>query len=174
VLTGRLIEEFSRREVDAVVSQGLGRFRFGQWSPARLMVLASLLGGEITARVLARNGLLDSPLAWFPFAPLFAVLVTTWVCRRQEHAADAEAVRLCGDPEALITAASRLARIAVTPLRWGGLAQTFSTHPTLRHRVEAIAREGRLPEGRAAELLAGGAAHDDHYPPPLHLSPVEL
>jgi len=87
--------------------------------------------------------------------PLAAMMIQLAVSRAREFAADAGAARLTHDPEALADALLRLeAGVArrplgneaaatahlfiVNPLRGGGMARLFSTHPPVEERVARL------------------------------------
>ncbi len=89
------------------------------------------------------------------FGPLAALLVQMAISRSREYAADHGAARLCGNPQALASALRKLEdanrqrpmaqateatahMFIVNPLRRGGLATLFSTHPPVAERVKRL------------------------------------
>src|SRR5690606_1646353 len=93
------------------------------------------------------------------FAPLAAVLIQLAISRSREYAADADGAALTGDPRALagalrkIHAATQrmplpadgqrasLAHLMIAnPLRDGGLASLFATHPPMAQRIARLER----------------------------------
>lgn len=112
-------------------------------------------------------------LAMIIVAPIAAMIIQMAISRSREYAADEAGARFCGRPMSLANALLKLERGAemipshanpatahlyiVNPLRGGGLATLFSTHPPTEERVarlEALARElgatasRRVPAGQ--------------------------
>lgn len=90
-------------------------------------------------------------------APLVAMLVQMAISRTREYEADAAGAEICGNPLALASALARLEQGAgavpnavaeghpatahlfiVNPLAGSGLAQMFSTHPSMADRIERL------------------------------------
>jgi len=87
-------------------------------------------------------------------APIAATLIQLGISRAREYQADADGARAVGDPEALASALAKLQMGAqavpmdvpastahlfiVNPLRGGGVAGLFSTHPPLEKRIERL------------------------------------
>jgi heat shock protein HtpX len=100
------------------------------------------------------NGGIVGMLAMMILAPIAAALIQMAISRSREYQADATGAKLCGNPlwlaEALkkLDAASRRAPInaspatahmfIVNPLRGGGMANLFSTHPPMNERVSRL------------------------------------
>jgi heat shock protein HtpX len=102
-------------------------------------------------------------LATIIIAPLAASLIRLAITRSREYQADASGARLVHDPEALASALEKLHAgvqrrpmpesaateatahmYIVNPLKAGGMANLFSTHPPVQERV---ARLRRMAEG---------------------------
>ena len=87
-------------------------------------------------------------------APIAALLIQLAISRSREYMADAGAARLMRNPVPLASALKKLDAYArrvpleanpatahmftVSPLRGGGLAGLFSTHPSTESRVEKL------------------------------------
>jgi heat shock protein HtpX len=87
-------------------------------------------------------------------AAFAAMLVQMAVSRSREYQADAGAARLLGDPKPLVSALQKLAigaerlpleaspatahMFIVNPLRGGGMAKLFSTHPPIEERIARL------------------------------------
>jgi len=87
-------------------------------------------------------------------APIAATLIQLGISRAREYQADSDGARTVGDPEALASALAKLQMGAqaipmdvpastahlfiVNPLRGGGVAGLFSTHPPLEKRIERL------------------------------------
>ena len=89
------------------------------------------------------------------FGPLAAMLVQMAISRSREYAADRGGAQLCGNPHYLASALRKLEAanrqrpmqrvneatahmFIVNPLRGGGLAALFSTHPPVAERVQRL------------------------------------
>ncbi|APG28308.1 protease HtpX [Syntrophotalea acetylenivorans] len=89
------------------------------------------------------------------FGPLAAMLVQMAISRSREYAADRGGAQLCGNPHSLANALRKLEdanrqrpmprvneatahMFIVSPLRGGGLAALFSTHPPMAERVQRL------------------------------------
>lgn len=161
LLTDWLLENLDRREIDAVLAHELAHVHLGH--PRKLMFAA--MGGAIAGAV------------WFSaigfagavtLGSVLALLVMRFLSRRFEFQADALAVRLTGDPAALVTGLVRISRLNHLPLHWSRAAEHGLTHPSTLRRCEAIARAGGIPPERLRELLAtdGPPADRDSVPAP--------
>jgi len=67
--------------------------------------------------------------------------VLFWTVRdrqRNETASDLRAVQLCGDPEALVRALTKIHTVARVPRRWDTRMEHAATHPSLARRIRAI------------------------------------
>ena len=73
------------------------------------------------------------------------VLAFYYWSRRHEYAADRAAVEFTRDPETGIRALASLYRVTQAPTDSNGLTELFMTHPSFRHRAQAIALVGKMP-----------------------------
>jgi Zn-dependent protease with chaperone function len=172
VLTDYLLQKLERREVDAVVAHELAHLRHKH---PRGLMLAILVPTVVLA--LAAT-LITSWLGfWQGEAPHFwellfvgsgvGALAFLAVSRRFEKTADAEAVRLTGDPASLISALARLTRANLLPRSWSGRYGWLLTHPSLEERAREIASLGKLDPGELAGALAPSeVVEDERYAVP--------
>ncbi len=98
-------------------------------------------------------------IAMMILAPFAAILIQMAISRSREYQADATGARLCGNPiwlasalKKLDTASKRVPMDAspatahmfiVNPLRGGGVAKLFSTHPPMDERVARLEKMAR-------------------------------
>jgi heat shock protein HtpX len=121
---------------------------------ARLAGWSMMFGGNRDDRR-SSNGLGD--LVIMILAPLAAVLVQLSISRSREFAADEGGAAITGRPLSLAQALQKLERATeelpmenatpatahlfiVNPLRGGGIARLFSTHPPIEERIERLNR----------------------------------
>jgi heat shock protein HtpX len=88
-------------------------------------------------------------------APLAAMLVQMAISRSREYLADERGARMCGNPQYLASALRKLEMgnrampmhhlneatahmFIVSPLRGGGIASLFSTHPPMAERIKRL------------------------------------
>jgi heat shock protein HtpX len=173
-LTTGLIEQLNDAEIEAVIAHELTHIRNGD---VRLMVIAIVIAGIISfvGEVLFRNmgrvrissdsdkkgslaaiviGVAIIAVAW-----LLAVVIRLSLSRSREYLADAGAVELTKNPDAMISALLKIAgRADIDGVPSGVMdmcfendpddfADLFSTHPSVTKRVQALVQTagGRLP-----------------------------
>ncbi len=150
-----LVSRLSRREVDAIVAHELGHLKHKH---PNYLVAGLMLA--VTASVFIGSFIkLSGPLAGAQGAVRPAVLLVClmgyfYLSRRFEFTADAEAVELTKDPQAMITALKEITRHNLMPLDWNQFGEKLLTHPSTRKRAEAIAWKGGIPREHLQELLA--------------------
>jgi len=87
------------------------------------------------------------------FVLLVPLLTIYFLSRYFEYACDREAIGFTNDPEAGLHALANLYRVTGSPVTCSRIVELFMTHPSLTNRLEAIARAGEIPVGRAAAVL---------------------
>ncbi|WP_437723336.1 zinc metalloprotease HtpX [Sorangium sp. So ce861] len=173
-LRGVLAHEIAHiKNRDILVSTIAAAFASGITWIAHAVSFAGLFGGSSDDE----EG--ESPLGGLALAivaPIAATLVQLGISRSREYMADETGAKLCGDPEALASALSKLehgvalissesARPAtaslfiVSPLAGASsVLKWFSTHPTTEERVSRLlsmaASGGRAASPRRASALA--------------------
>jgi Zn-dependent protease with chaperone function len=161
-LTDYLVNNLSRREVDAIIGHEVAHLQKKHIRWKLVLAFVAILAFAFTGVFLE---------TWlppgFPSGPIFYALLLLGIffqSRRNEFAADAGAVKLTGDAEALITALAKLSRLNTMPMHWGKLDEKLLTHPSTLRRVKRLAGLGGIPEARLPELLARShAAPADVY-----------
>ncbi len=155
LLTDHLLEQLSRREVDAVIAHELAHLRHRH--PAKLGAAFAVPFAAILVTLS-----FVPPFAWLGTAPGIAmagfagwVSLLTWA-KRFERQADRDAVQLTGDAPALITALVRIARLNAFPVDWSRGEEWVLTHPSVRRRGRARGDAGFV--GLAPE--EGGATYE--------------
>ena len=151
-LTDYLVKNLSRREVDAILGHEIAHLQKKHIGRRMTMTIAVMFGFGFGAAYSE---------SWFPRAfplgPIFLALLLLllyFTSRRNEFAADAGAVKLTGDAEAMITGLAKLSLLNTMPLHWGKVDEKLLTHPSTLRRIKKLAREGGIPEERIPELLS--------------------
>ena len=160
VLTDYLLEHLTRREVEAVMAHELTHLKRGH---PFLLVLTLAFTWVVVAIL---PSVIPFAVSW-PLAVALAlpagIVLFGLVSRRFEREADAGAVALTGDAEALITGLARLTRLNTMPMDWGRVNESLLTHPSTRRRAQVIgARAGMSPD-RVEALLRNDPPADEHY-----------
>jgi Zn-dependent protease with chaperone function len=101
--------------------------------PGVVTVLALLYFFLPAALVLLRP-LLDAIVIFLP------LLISRFVSRRHEYAADAASVAFTRNPNAAVQALMSLYEASQAPVARNQFLELFMTHPALNHRIRAINR----------------------------------
>jgi heat shock protein HtpX len=179
VTTG-LLNALDDKEVEAVLAHELTHIRNGD---VRLMIIAVVISGvislvgELVFRTFLRGGIRSSSsdsdrkgggaliavligVALVAIAWVLAIVVRLSLSRSREYLADAGAVELTKNPDAMITALLKISgRADIDGVPSGVMdmcfendpddfADLFSTHPSITKRVQALVEKagGRMPD----------------------------
>lgn len=152
-LTRGLVENLTRREVDAAAAHEVGHLR-GRHPSLQMWLLVAYFALRIPAGALLPRTGPAALLLSLPIFPIVYVLVAARVSQRHEFNADMRAVALTGDPEGKIAALARLRRLGKSPVDWGGIQGSILSHPSMRQRVLALGNRYGVPPERALAILA--------------------
>ena len=162
MLTDYLLENLTKREVDAVIAHELTHFeRKHHASQGTLMTGAIVLIFLGTLWNAASHFALFFTLSILALGGAFAAQM--YQSRRHEYEADWGAAKLTGDPEAMISALAAITDLAEMPALWNPLAEALGTHPSLQNRANAIANAYHIPAERVEQLLLTPDPHRDSY-----------
>lgn len=177
-VTRGLLNHLDDREVEAVLAHELTHIRNGD---VRLMVIAVVISGvvslvgELVFRAFLRGGIRSSSnsdrkggaivvvligIALVVVSWILAIVVRLSLSRSREYLADAGAVELTKDPDAMISALLKISgRADIEGVPSGVMdmcfendpddfADLFSTHPSITKRVQALVEKagGRMPD----------------------------
>jgi Zn-dependent protease with chaperone function len=170
LLTRGLVENLTRREVDAVVAHEVGHLRGKHPSiQGWLIVIYYVL--LIPASALLPQSGPGALIASLPIFPIVYILVAARLSQRHEYSADARAVSLTGDAEGKIAALARLRRLSKSPVHWGGIQGSILSHPSMRQRVLALGDRFGVPPERALAILDDPDVLDASLPAPEAAAP---
>jgi len=164
-VTDGLLRALSRQELEGVLAHELGHVKhrdilLGSLAAvlAQAIMFLSQMAYYFTPRGDDDEG--THPivvLAIMIFGPIAALLLQMALSRSREYLADEYAAYLTGRPDMLASALARIAGIGaelplrgaqpatahmmiINPLRGDGLMSLFSTHPSIRRRIELLQR----------------------------------
>jgi heat shock protein HtpX len=147
LLTEGLVRELPRAEVDGIVAHELAHL--GQKHGAGLRGILA-----VPPMVLGAGFFVPGFVTWAVWLVPAGFLFWMAMRRRQEFAADREAVRLTGDAEGLMRGLARATRESGVALDWARWAGLTMAHPTVMARVQALAAAAGIGEGRIGEIVA--------------------
>jgi Zn-dependent protease with chaperone function len=173
MLTDVLLEQLSEREVVAVMAHEVAHLKHKHPIRIARTGLFALIFPLILLQWLALLRWLPSILA-VAVPVLSSLLATLVVRRRYEYQADATAIELCRDPEALITGLVRISALNHVPLHWGPWAERSLTHPSTRRRLARIAELANLAPERLEQLLQSPQTARQHFEFPRALASGRL
>jgi Zn-dependent protease with chaperone function len=115
-----------------------------------------MMGGMFAVLSAATFVMPQLPVTWRIVLSFGAILLPLTVfyalSRRHEYLADRLAVEATGEPEKGIHALINLYRRAEVPAERSSFLEWFSTHPSLWHRINAIAQFGGVPTEYLTEV----------------------
>lgn len=155
-LTDYLVKNLNKREMNAIIGHEITHLQKKHIRSRILIVIFWVIGISLLTVWFG-----DWLPPGFPAGPAFyafLLLSIFVVARSNEFAADAGALKLTGDAEAIITGFARLSRLNTMPLHWSKFDEQMLTHPSTMRRIRRIAKLGGLHEARLPELLAQSAA----------------
>jgi len=143
LFTETLLERFDREEIRAVAAHELAHF--DHYSPAHLrrlstvnyLLIAAAVAVGPAARIFGSGWGLVATLFWL-FLIIVALALRARGKQRQESMCDEKAVKLTGNPEALISGLTKLYTIARLPRRLDNRTEQAATHPSLARRIRDI------------------------------------
>src|SRR5579862_2571853 len=181
LFTDYLLAHLNKREVDAIAAHELAHLRYkhptkrmmaffaAMFLPFYFKPVASLLAGLfilpfelMPSQKTGANGMLSvwhGLRAFEQFSQRDFVLVMIglgvfyFISRHFESVADATAVHVTGDPEALITGLLRVSRLNFMPIQFGKVSEAWLTHPSMARRARRIAEAGGMAPERLQEIL---------------------
>jgi Zn-dependent protease with chaperone function len=151
-LTDNFGEYLSGPQLDFVIGHELAHVK-GRHARKRFVFILLLFA------ILASLSFWLSPVTMLlrPILILFALLVPLltiyFISRYFEYSCDREAIGFTNDPEAGLHALANLYRMTGSPVTCIRIVELFMAHPSLTNRLDAIARAGEIPIGRATAVL---------------------
>jgi Zn-dependent protease with chaperone function len=153
LITDRLLEKLTKREVDATVAHEVGHLR-SRLQPFPPRFYWAYFSGYLAIRIVLGESpdfYRVEPLLAIATVPLF--LLMALISRERELKADYRAALYWGDPAGMIASLARLAALSRLPLTWGWIPGLILSHPSMRSRVLSLAAPFGIPQARALAIL---------------------
>ncbi|HEY7289534.1 MAG TPA: M48 family metallopeptidase [Vicinamibacterales bacterium] len=157
--TDTLLRLLDADESTAITAHEIAHLEY--YDAARLRTLnramSALIVGAATAGLLPRLIPVMSILTLEAIWCAVYVLALAWIARdrqRNETASDLRAVQLCGNPDALVRALTKIHTFARLPRRWDTQMEQAASHPSLARRIRAIRGTGSTASDAAAPIVA--------------------
>jgi Zn-dependent protease with chaperone function len=152
LFTRGFLDALSPREIAAIFAHEVAHLE--HWTP-RKVALGRALGLLMVALPIFLWAGPASPFlrGWEWMWPIaFFVAMTLKAARNRGHEAESDrrAIELCSDPDALVSALTKLHALNRISRRWDAAYESLSTHPSLAHRVRAI----HAASGNRGEIVA--------------------
>ena len=152
-LTDNFGEYLRGAELDSIIAHELGHVQ-GNHTRKRILVLACLVVA-ICCLSLAVTSATPPYRAVFVFLSLIAMLLGNgYTSRLFEYACDRKAVEFTRSPQSVIRALVALYEKTNSSAKSSRLVEVFESHPTLEHRVQAIANAAGLSIEDVSEFLS--------------------
>jgi Zn-dependent protease with chaperone function len=173
MLTDVLLAQLSEREVLAVMAHEVAHLKHKHPQKIAQTGMFTLIFPLLVFETLAMMRVTPFILA-VAIPAVCSLLATLVVRRRFEYQADAAAIELCHDPEALITGLVRISALNRVPLHWSRWAEHSLSHPSTRRRIARIAEGAKLAPERVESLLHAPPAGEAHFEFPRALEAGRL
>jgi Zn-dependent protease with chaperone function len=157
VISYNLVDQLTRREVDAVMAHELGHHHRKDVQKYMLAFIAMFAVVGVVAAIMDSlfrdvSGYRD--IGIYIGGAVGGLAVLFWI-RSFEYASDAHAAQLTGDPLALLSGLGKVTRAAMLPQKWGFLPGLMMTHPTLDARASMLEKRLGLNGADVESALDG-------------------
>jgi len=151
-LTDSLGKYLTKAQVDYVIAHELAHIKLRHTRKHLLIVIGVFSTMTVMLFRFSQYALHLRFLAQFAviFVPLSALY---YFSRQFEYSADRVALEFTGEPEVAVRALINLHKVDEIPMQAARFSEFFMTHPSLAHRVEAIARIGQIPAQQLSAVL---------------------
>jgi STE24 endopeptidase len=140
-------------ELDSVIAHELGHAQ-GHHRRKQILVLAWVVAVIFFLSVGMAFANPPYRAMFMTFSLIAILLVNSYTTRRYEYACDQKAAEFTQNPQSVIRALVALYKKTNSPVTCRRIVELFESHPSLIHRVEAIAEVSGLPSDKVSELLS--------------------
>jgi Zn-dependent protease with chaperone function len=151
-LTDNLGKYLTKLQLESVIAHELAHVKLKHGAKDLLFVISLFSVISLLLFSLSHEASVFRPLLQ-PVAMIGPLAAMYYCARRFEYSADGEAVDFTGDAETAIRALANMQRIRELGDANDGFAELFMTHPSLAHRIQAIAERGGISTNRLGEIL---------------------
>jgi Zn-dependent protease with chaperone function len=140
-------------ELDSVIAHELGHAQ-GHHLRKRILVLACVVA--VMSFLSLGVAFANSPYRamFMTFSLIATLLVNSYTSRHYEYACDQKAAEFTQNPQSVIRALVAMCKKTNSSVSCSRIVELFESHPSLIHRVEAIAEVSGLPSDKVSELLS--------------------
>jgi STE24 endopeptidase len=152
-LTDNFGEYLRETELDSVIAHELGHVQ-GHHTRKRMLVMACVV--VVICLLSLGVTFATSPYraVFVTFSLLTILLANAYASRHYEYACDQKAVEFTQRPQSVIRALVALYEKTNSPATSRRMVELFESHPSLAHRVQAIAKVAELPSEKVSEFLS--------------------
>lgn len=140
-------------DLDSVIAHELGHVQ-GHHTRKRILVLACVVAAIAFLSLGVAFATPPYRAMFMTFSLLAIVLVNSYTSRRFEYACDQKAAEFTQSPQSVIRALVVLYKKTNSPETYDRIIELFRSHPSLVHRVQAIAKASGLPTHKVSEFLS--------------------
>ncbi len=168
-----IIGLLSKEECDAVVSHELAHVKLRHPIIRLCFFIAGLFTTILVVDVLFRMGLSIAAVVAIAGATVISIMMLFYMLTRHcEFTADRESIKICGKPQALITALARIHNYNHIPRNWGRLTSLFVSHPPTVERIARLGAAGCISQSELQSLLQlSDVPSSEHYTIPINQRP---
>jgi Zn-dependent protease with chaperone function len=152
-LTDNFGEYLRGTELDSVIAHELGHVE-GHHTRNRILVMACVVVVICLLSLGATFATSPYRAAFVPLSLIAILLVNAYASRRYEYACDQKAVEVTQSPQSVIRALVALYEKTNSPATSNRMVEPFESHPSLAHRIQAIAKAAELPSEKVSEFLS--------------------
>lgn len=148
MLSEAMVEQMPPREVDSIVGHELAHLKKNDG-----VVQTLFWFGFVVLNLTIGHSFLPPSLQSLPVFMILGTIVFAQLSQFHEFRADAFSAQLREDPEGMIAALGRLARMNGSGLRSNPVAGFILTHPSMERRALSLARKFSIEPARAIAIL---------------------
>ncbi|HEY6350283.1 MAG TPA: M48 family metalloprotease [Candidatus Angelobacter sp.] len=152
-MTDNFGEYLRGMELDSVIAHELVHVQ-GHHTRKRILVLACVIAAIALLSLGVTFATAPYRAMFITFSLLAILLVNSYTSRRYEYACDQKAAEFTQSPQSMIRALVALYKKTNSPVTCGRIVELFNSHPSLVHRVQAIAKVSGLPPDKVSEFMS--------------------
>ena len=152
-LTDNFGEYLRGTELDSVIAHELGHVQ-GHHTRKRLLVLSCVVVAVCLLSPAVRLAAAPYQAVFVSLSLITMLLANCCASRHYEYECDRKAVEFTRSPQSMVRALVALYEKTNSAAKSSRIVELFDSHPSLAHRVQAIAKAAGLPSEDVSELLS--------------------